>query len=271
MTQITYTAFLRYLEAYGTAVHCELYANNYTRYHEGGDAEDCYFYDRGCAVKIDDFEYEGKYWFWRAVHQVSPDAEIEAVAAEQLLDVEAQKAAYPSHTVNVIAFTVTNGDLTPAQNAHYGWRNFTRMGYPVTPDPAARVLNEADLPAIKAACAPSLIDGGDTSWGKQLANDFNSHECDRHPGETVWGIFAGDTLVGIATVSYEPGIDLAWLRDVFVLPAYRGKGFGKRLVLSALAAYPDKKWHYQAARDNAPSIALARSLGFTLEGAGLFM
>ena len=45
----------------------------------------------------------------------------------------------------------------------------------------------------------------------------------------------------------------------------------EHLVEAALAKYPDKKWHYQAARDNAPSIALAKSLGFTLEGAGLFI
>lgn len=32
-----------------------------------------------------------------------------------------------------------------------------------------------------------------------------------------------------------------------------------------------KKWHHRAARDNAPSAALAKSLGFTLEGAGLFV
>ncbi len=270
MTKITHSEFIRYLKAYGTAVHCELYANNYTRYHEDGDADDCYFYDRGCAVRIGDFDYEGKYWFWRAVHQVSPDAEIEAVAAEQLREVEVQKAAYPNHTVNVIAFTVTNGDLTPEQNAHYGWRNLARIGYPVSRDASVRQLKETDLPMIKAACALSLADGGDTLWGKQLANDFTAYTFDR-PEEAMWGIFDGDVLVGIATSSYEIGIDLAWLRDVFVLPAYRGKGYGKRLVLSALADYPDKKWHYQAARDNAPSIALAKSLGFTLEGAGLYL
>ncbi len=271
MTQITYTEFLRYLESYGTAVHCELYANNYTRYHETDDADDCYFYDRGCAVKIGDFDYEGKYWFWRAVHQVTPDAEIEAVAAEQLCAVEAQKADHPNHCVNIIAFTVTHGDLTPEQDTHYGWRNFARMGYAVSRDASVRRLTEDALPTVKAACAPSLLDGGDTRWGKQLANDFDTYAFEDHPGEALWGIFDGDVLAGIATSSYEQGLDLAWLRDVFVLPAYRGKGYGKRLVLSALAAYPDKKWHYQAARDNAPSIALARSLGFTLEGAGLYM
>ncbi len=88
--------------------------------------------------------------------------------------------------------------------------------------------------------------------------------------EAVWGIFDEETLAGVATASYEPGIDLGWLKGIHIAPAYHQKGYGKRLVLTTLAEYPDKKWHYQVARDNAPSVALARSLGFTLEGAGLY-
>ncbi len=272
MTPITYAEFLRYLESYGTAVHCEMYGNNYTRYYAEDAPDRKVYYDRGCVVLIDDSELNGRPWIWRAIHQVAPDADIEAIVAEQLQDARrcVEGVPHPDDCVNVIAFTVTNDDLTPEQNAHYGWRNFVRAGYAAERDPAVRRLTENDLPAVKALCAPSLTEGGDTNWGRMLANDFDRYSIADRPHENLWGLFDGNTLVGVATTSYEKGIDLGWLRDVFIAPACRGKGYGRRLVLSALADYPDKKWHYQVARDNAPSMALARALGFTLEGAGLY-
>ncbi len=270
MTKITYREFLRHLESYGTAVHCEMYANNYTRYYMGNDPDRAIFYDRGCAVLIDDFDMDGRLWVWRAIHQVAPDAEIEAVAADQLVKAREYGEGHPSPSINVIAFTVTNGDLTPEQNAHHGWRNFVRQGYAAPRDPAVRRLTEADLPAVKALCLPSLAEGGDTSWGRMEAKTFHDYDIPDYPNDAFWGIFDGDTLAGVATASYERGIDLGWLKCIHIAPAYRQKGYGKRLVLTALADYPDKKWHYQVARDNAPSVALARSLGFHLEGAGLY-
>ncbi len=271
MTPITYAEFLRHLESYGTAVHCELYANCYSRCSVQDQGEyPCYF-DRGCVIDVNDRETPGEpLWIWRSVHQVTPDAEIEAVVADQMADARRCAEGHEKVSLNVIGFTVTNGDLTPEQNAHHGWRNFVRQGCAAPRDPAVRRLTEDDLPAVKALCAPSLTEGGDTNWGRMLANDFDRYSIADRPHENLWGLFDGNTLVGVATTSYEKGIDLGWLRDVFIAPAYRQKGHGRRLVLSALADFPDKKWHYQVARDNAPSVALARALGFTLEGAGLY-
>ncbi len=269
MTKITYQEFIRYLESFGTAVHCEMYAN-YTRYHD--DTEDTpYYFDRGCVIEIGDYELPGEpLWIWRAVHQVFPTAEIEAVVADQMADARRCAEGHLNPSINVIAFTVTNGDLTPEQNAHYGWRNFVRAGYAAPRDPAVRRLTEDDLPAVKVLCIPSLAEGGDSNWGRMEAQIFHDYNPADYPTDALWGIFNGDTLAGVATASYERGLDLGWLKCIHIAPAYRQRGFGKRLVLTALADYPDKKWHYQVARDNSPSVALARSLGFTLEGAGLY-
>jgi hypothetical protein len=40
---------------------------------------------------------------------------------------------------------------------------------------------------------------------------------------------------------------------------------------SALSEFPDKKWYYHTLRDNTESKALANALGFTLEGAELYL
>ncbi|MBQ7931303.1 MAG: GNAT family N-acetyltransferase [Clostridia bacterium] len=147
------------------------------------------------------------------------------------------------------------------------------MGYTAVKDPRVRELFEDNTGKIRSAFEPFLAD--DTDFGRQEAKKLSVVEYDwikqQDPHYGLFGIFDGDTLCGTADVTYDEDLNLAWLRDVYILPAYRHRGYGKALVEAALAKYPDKKWHYQAARDNAPSIALAKSLGFTLEGAGLFI
>jgi len=274
MKAISYREFLTALEGYGTAVHCELYANNYTQYYsDAAPGKNIrYSYDRGCVIRADEFDYNGNHWICRNVHQVTPDADIDDVAKEQLADASECAKQHDAPLLNVIAFTVSCGELPPHKDALGGWRNFSRMGEIITPDPRVRILTAADADRIRAVCAPSMADNGDTHAGKQLATTFHDYDFAFAAGKyTLYGIFDGDTLAGMASASYEPGIDLAWLRDIFIAPAYREKGLGKALVSSALSPYPDKKWHYQAAKWNTPSIALAKSLGFTLEGAGLFL
>ncbi len=55
---------------------------------------------------------------------------------------------------------------------------------------------------------------------------------DSESGQRLWGLFDGASLVGVATTSYETGLDLGWLRDVFVIPSCRGKDYGRRPVLT---------------------------------------
>lgn len=271
MKTITYTEFIHALEQYGTAVHCEMYANNYTRYYsaeEPGDTE--YIYDRGCVIRADDYDYEGRQWIWRNIHQVEPDADIDTVAAEQLAEAKEYAKNFAAVSLNVVAFTVSNGDLPAEKDQLDGWRNYARMGEPVEKDARVRILTQEDAALVRAACAPSLAADGDTRAGQQLAQNFAGYDFE-HADGTLYGIFEDGVLAGMASSSYERGINLAWLRDIYVSPAYRQRGFGRALVLTALADYPTLKWHYQVAKWNAPSIALAKSLGFSLEGAGLYL
>ena len=273
LKSITYTEFIRALEQYGTAVHCEMYANNYTSYYSAekpGNAE--YLYDRGCVIRSDDYEYEGRQWIWRNVHQVEADADIDAVSSEFFEKANEYAKSFERYSLNVIAFTVSNGDLPPEKDRLGGWRNYARMGEVVTPDARVRRLTEEDAALIRACCAPSLTDGGDTVYGNRLAEEFSDYNFAYSQDKyALYGIFEDGVLAGMATSMYVGGLDLAWLMSIFIAPAYRGKGLGSALVRAALADYPDKKWHYQVAQKNLPSIALAKSLGFTLEGAGLYL
>lgn len=269
MTEITYEQAKAYLCAYGTGVHCEIF-RQYKRWQD----DTCRFYfDRGCVISADEYDYKERHHLYYKIHQCAPDAEIDAVAEEWKEKCLTESAKYENPDRWVAKFVVSNGELTPEQNQFYGWRNYARQGYAVTPDPRVRKLDENDMPTVKAACEPCLE--GDTNWSRQLAKDFYEMDykwqADCMAPYGLYGIFEGDTLCGMANATYDSDLDLAWLLDIFVLPPYRGKGYGKALVENALAGYPCKKWHYQAARDNAPSVALAKSLGFTLEGAGLFI
>ena len=271
--EISYPEFIRALEQYGTAVHCEMYANNYTNYYSAENPGDAaYFYDRGCVIRSDDYDYEGWHWIWRNIHQVEPDADIDAVGTEYFEEAKKYAKSFARYSLNVIAFTVSNGDLPPQKDRFGGWRNFSRMGETVIPDARVRRLTKEDAELIRGCCAPSLTDGGDTVYGKRLAEEFSDYDFAYSQDKyALYGIFEDGVLAGMATSMYVGGLDLAWLMNIFIAPDYRGKGLGSALVRAALADYPDKKWHYQVAQKNLPSIALARSLGFTLEGAGLYL
>lgn len=59
----------------------------------------------------------------------------------------------------------------------------------------------------------------------------------------VFGLYAGDALVGCARVVSDL-VAVAYLADVFLLPAHRGKGLGRWLVETAVAhpAIGDVRW-----------------------------
>lgn len=275
MQEITYEEFLQRLTEYGTAVHCEKYANNYKLHADIMRENESLqlHYDRGCVIMAEDYEYQGKQWVWRNVHQVEPEADIDAVTNAQLADAREYGSHFDDVSLNVVEFLVSGGDLPPEKNQYLGWRNYTRMGEPILPDARVRILTEADAQLVEQACAPSFAPDGDTWFGRTEAGSFSGYNFAyaENCHIKLYGIFDGDTLAGMTTCSYEEDLRLAWLRDLFVTPAYRRKGFGRALVSTALSEYPDVKWHYQAARDNVPSVSLAKSMGFTLEGAGLFI
>ena len=56
-------------------------------------------------------------------------------------------------------------------------------------------------------------------------------------GSLCFGVYQGDAQIGFARVVTDYAT-FAWLADVFILEAYRGKALGKRLIETVLH-YPD--------------------------------
>jgi ribosomal protein S18 acetylase RimI-like enzyme len=77
--------------------------------------------------------------------------------------------------------------------------------------------------------------------------------------QRVVGLYAGDRQVGFAR-AFTDGVALVYLADVYVLPEYRGSGFGVELVREIVAngPYADIRWILHT-RD---AHGLYRKLGF---------
>ncbi len=266
MTECTLAEALAAMRDYGSAVHCEM-AENYERFYDDLDEADRqrFYKENGCIVVTDDYEYNGRMWLWRRLHQVSPEADLPAIIEKYRAELAALRQKYENPAGNLMVFTVKE-TLTDEEEARSGWHNFVRMGKIGEPDERVRQLTPADGELLQAACAPSLE--SDTNFGKWVAEAFADYDfADMSKIETPYGIFANGELAGIATVSYNLSLDLAWLRRIFIPIQYRRCGMGRALLHTLTSLYPDKKWHYQAARNNQPSIALATSVGFVQEGA----
>ncbi len=71
----------------------------------------------------------------------------------------------------------------------------------------------------------------------------------------VWGALEGETLVGV--IAFRPG----WIDQLYILPAFQGRGAGKALLSVAKAAGgPVHLWTFQK---NAGARAFYESQGFT--------
>ena len=270
MIEITPKQLLEYLEQYGTSVHCEMYINYKQWYFGDVQLRAKFYYDRGCAIVVEEYEHEGKHHIRRSIHQTTPDADIDAVTEKWRVEAVDYAKKFENPEITLLAFTVSNGELPPEKDRFFGWRNYSRSGGKYTTDEYVRELTIKDSEIIQSACKASMEN--DSRWGKQAADDFLNYDFEYNSGKSrIYGIFNENILVGMAEISHEEPLGLAWLKDILIIQSHRRKGFGKKLLLTILSDYPNIKWHYQAAKQNVESVALAKSLGFTLEGAGLYI
>lgn len=274
--QIKYSEYLKALRSYGTAVNCEdyIFLREYvnTPLDQVDSEENCnvYYYDRGCMLSVMEYGNNADSSFVYTVIMTSHDSPILDVADTwlKIFDRQVANAGKPSFCYFKLNYVAPS--LPEFLDKYYGWRCFSRHGFHAAPDPRVRELTKEDAEIIREMCR--ISSEGDTNFGKQLATNISEFDFDFFKNHIkVYGIFEGNELAGVATSKHAREIDVAFLCDVFVAQKYRNRGLGRALVISALSEYPDKKWVYQSARDNHISINLAKSLGFSLEGAHLLL
>jgi len=88
------------------------------------------------------------------------------------------------------------------------------------------------------------------------------------PGAEVLLAFAGGTAVGFAVFFHNfstfLGVKGLWLEDIFVNPEYRGRGYGKRLLLAVARIAHERgcgRFEWAALDWNTPAWDFYRSLG----------
>lgn len=138
-------------------------------------------------------------------------------------------------------------------------------------DSDIRILNIDDSEQV--SCLTALFDDDNNRFSKSIANNltdkFNAMQNNKHIH--LLGTYIGIKLVGAISISSKNNNELVVINDVFVAHKYRGRGYAKRLIQSAMALYPDARYHYSCGSDNYPSIASAESAGFTFEGTYIFV
>lgn len=271
MKKITRDEFMQALREFHPALHCELYTN-YRHWYYGDETLDAEFFSAdGCAIVYSAYEYEGKFYITCYIHEVSDDCDFASACRKCKEMTDADCTAHENHTCDIVL--IHHGELSDRLNEFKGFRKFVRIGEAFEPDPHVVPLTRENSDEIKAICDPAVL-GSDTWFGKTEADSFYNWNFDWGDSQGIRFLGYRDdsgALLGIATWSFEDELNLGWLHDIFVTPAGRGKGFGKALVRTAVGKLPGKIWNYQAARDNAASIALAKSCGFLFHGANLFV
>lgn len=271
MKKITRDEFMQALREHCPTLHCESYTN-YRDWYFGEEVLDAEFYSAdGCAVVYSAYEYEGKYHITCNIHEVSDGCDFAEACRKYMAMADADRAAHENYICVCTLYLIHSGELSNRLNEFQGFRKFERMGETFEPDPHVCELTRDNADEIREICDPAVLEA-DTWFGKTEAHSFYHWNFEWGDSQGIRFLGYRDDngkLLGIATWSAEAELNIGWLHDIFVSPAGRGRGVGKALVRTAVGKLPDRHWNYQAARDNAPSIALAKSCGFTFCGANL--
>jgi GNAT superfamily N-acetyltransferase len=107
-------------------------------------------------------------------------------------------------------------------------------------DPAAGIELDDDRRRIDVAAIHAFL-STQTYWAVGRTLETQQRLVDE--ASRVVGLYDGDRQIGFCR-SVTDGVSFAYLADVFVLPAYRGRGLGERLVRYMVdgAPYSDCRW-----------------------------
>lgn len=246
-----------------------------------GEAADLAVYESdGCLVFVDDHDIEGKRFLNRTLYPMTPDADPVGLALR--LEAEEKGTLAPG-----VVVTVPEGEDSLGEELDRlpGWRQFVRVGQRFTETPrdcridgrTIRALTPDDREALSAFCSVN----DPSPYAKNVYENFlrifeEGINPYRREGCCL-GAWDGDTLTGaVDTFSFNMGrfqkrAPTAFVADLAVAPAYRRRGIGRALIKAALSLYPEEWYAYQAARGNEPSMAAARSAGFSFLGAMLWV
>ena len=141
-----------------------------------------------------------------------------------------------------------------------------------------RQLSTADAPALQALRAAALVESP-TAFGASPAEDFSRSVAEtaarlvEDANRAVFGLFDETVLVAMTGIARESMTKLAHkagIWGVYVSPAHRGTGIGKKLLIKALKFAENllgvRQVNLYVNATNANAIALYESLGFVTFG-----
>ena len=240
-----------------------------TPYQLGSTDNTLYFLTGGCVVYwLASTTQNGKRSITCDIHELVPDADLPAVCH---IFYDKIKAESPD---SYYIFLYHKGPLTEELNRFFGWRVFARSPSPAGADPRVVDLTHDDADEIARLCdRTAYSDYPDLGGFEFEADSFAQWDFDFAEEYSIklLGLRIDGTLAGVAAYSEQQPGNLGFFRELYVAPPFRRHGIGKALVETAISRLPDRTWVYQAARDNATSIALAKSAGFTFYGATLIL
>ncbi|WP_307857385.1 ribosomal protein S18-alanine N-acetyltransferase [Mycobacterium sp. SM1] len=124
------------------------------------------------------------------------------------------------------------------------------------------VVIDALTPRDADRCAQleAQLFGGDGPWPKEAFVREITSTHNRYVGARARDVLVG--YAGISRLGRTPPFDYE-VHTIGVDPAYQGRGIGRRLLEALLEFAAGSPVYLEVRTDNAPAIALYRSVGFT--------
>ena len=246
MIEISFQSFLDYLLNFNRIIPGELLINNYLRHNT-----DCltnfskkFYYTNGFVVDFSVYKTQNNscqiYCF---MYQISDNCDL-GIAVELCKNIIKEEEKKHKSSKSELRANVAI-EIAKGSKGHIETYRFSRFGDKFESDDHIHKIGFDNAPEAKDVCEKGKIN--DTFLDKIVANNFiNYINFDWDSYNNMIGYYENNQFVGLASYYFYDEANIAHFENVHVIPEFRNKGIGKKLVYSALAAYPDKQWLYQA-------------------------